>query len=142
MVLLRNDRQQALASLHAHGEELLQRYSNAGAREQLPAELRSAVSRIVAARGPLLDELAALAAIEGDLAQAGNVERATLAEAADAVSGWLGADVAPRLYDADRDWLQELKQAQTLDWTDAEASVLEKLNTHLQSALHALGDLT
>ncbi|MDT8386552.1 MAG: hypothetical protein RQ736_03510 [Thiogranum sp.] len=140
MTLLRNERQERLAALHSHGEELLQRYRSAIATQAVAEPLRETLAGIERERAPLVEALAELERACADLPQPGDPERATLSGVVDRFGPLLGEQrlLVERLRHADEEWLAELEPVLQMEWSADEAELLERLARHLRQAREIL----
>jgi hypothetical protein len=142
MSLLRNPQQTVLAELHARGGELVQRYRDVLMADDLPAPWRAALERVLHERTALVEALAAAERAYGDLPQVGNAERAWLQSLGDRLSKTLGGEhsLAQRLREADQVWLEGLEEAERLEWTAQQASLLARLADHIRAAQASVQD--
>ncbi len=136
MTLLRNERQERLAALHAHGEELLQRYRSAIATKAIAEPLRNTLAGIERERTPLVEALAELERAHADLPQPGDPERVVISEMIDRLSTATGEQrsLVGRLRHGDEEWLAELEPVLQMGWSPGETDLLEQLARHLRRA--------
>lgn len=140
MTLLRNEHQERLAALHAHGEELLQRYRSAIATDAISEPLRNMLAGIERERAPLVEALAELERAHADLPQAGDPERAAISGVIDRLRSAMGEQrpLVARLRHADEEWLAEVEPVLQMEWPSGEADLLEQLARHLRRARQTL----
>lgn len=132
MSILRDEYGAALAGIHAHGLELIERYQDLVDQEVVSAPTEALLRRAVEARSAMLGRIEAMERARGELPQAGNQERALLK----AISDWVQsrmhseATLVLRLMEAEAQWRSEVDEAADLDWSDDEQDVLSQLVIH------------
>lgn len=132
MSILRDEYGAALAGIHAHGLELIERYQDLVDQEVVSAPTETLLRRAIEARGAMLARIEAMERARGELPQAGNQERALLK----AISDWVQsrvhseATLVLRLMEAEAQWRSEVDEAADLDWSDDEQDVLSQLVIH------------
>jgi len=132
MSILRDEYGAALAGIHAHGLELIERYQDLVDQEVVSAPTETLLQRAIEARGAMLARIEAMERARGELPQAGNQERALLK----AISDWVQsrvhseATLVLRLMEAEAQWRSEVDEAADLDWSDDEQDVLSQLVIH------------
>lgn len=138
MSLLRTAEQAKLADLLAIARGLAIRYeelsNTAGDR------LTPVLQRILDTRRPLLDSIAAAIEARGDLPPVADLEINELRAIIDRVLASLLGEQAleTRLLHAEEDWCSILQDAKVLDWTDAEAKLLDALETQADESQRML----
>ena len=132
MSILRDEYGAALAGIHAHGLELIERYQDLVDQEVVSAPTDALLRRAIEARSAMLGRVEAMERARGELPQAGNQERALLK----AISDWVQsrvhseATLVLRLMEAEAQWRSEVDEAADLDWSDDEQDVLSQLVIH------------
>lgn len=132
MSILRDEYGAALAGIHAHGLELIERYQDLVEQEVVSPPTEALLKRVVDARRGMLSKVEAMERARGELPQAGNQERALLK----AISDWVKSRVhsesslVMRLMEAESQWRNEVDEAADLDWTDDEQDVISQLVIH------------
>jgi len=132
MSILRDEYGAALAGIHAHGLELIERYQDLVDQEVVSAPTEALLRRTIEARSAMLGRVEAMERARGELPQAGNQERALLK----AISDWVQsrvhseATLVLRLMEAEAQWRSEVDEAADLDWSDDEQDVLSQLVIH------------
>ncbi|WP_108126687.1 hypothetical protein [Saccharospirillum mangrovi] len=132
MSILRDEYGAALAGIHAHGLELIERYQELVGQEVVSAPIEALLKRAIEARQAMLARVEVMERARGELPQASNQERALLK----AISDWLQSRVhsesslVSRLMEAEGQWRSEVDEAADLDWSDDEQDVLSQLVIH------------
>lgn len=141
MSILRDDYTAALADIHGHGEELIERYRELIDQQLVSAPTESLLSRVVETRCGLLERVEAMEKARGDLPKAGNSERALARSIAD----WIQAKVQSeatlvmKLIEAESQWRATVEEAANLDWPDDDQEVLSQLVVHTDRFIEELG---
>lgn len=132
MSILRDEYGAALAGIHAHGLELIERYQDLVDQDVVSAPTETLLRRTIEARSAMLTRVEAMERARGELPQAGNQERALLK----AISDWVQsrvhseATLVMRLMEAEAQWRSEVDEAADLEWSDDEQDVLSQLVIH------------
>jgi len=139
MSLIRSPEQAMLAELHSLGAGLLMRYEglpSAGEYLAVVNVLRSTLSR----RHELLEAVADAERRRGDFPSAGNQELAELRALADRVAGALAGEgtLVRRLIAAEDSWQKAIDEAEGMDWSEDERSILDALHDDSRETLQAL----
>ncbi|PTY35695.1 hypothetical protein BGP77_08600 [Saccharospirillum sp. MSK14-1] len=132
MSILRDEYGAALAGIHAHGLELIERYQDLIDQEVVSAPTESLLRRAIEARTAMLGRVEAMERARGELPQAGNQERALLKAISDWVQSRVNSEatLVQRLMEAEAQWRSEVNEAADLDWSDDEQDVLSQLVIH------------
>lgn len=132
MVIIRDDYTAALAGIHAHGRELLERYRDLVEQAVVSKPTEVLLTQVVDKRRAMLERIEAMERARGDLPKAGNEERALIL----AITDWVQSRVQSesslimRLIQADEQWQNEVIDAAELDWSEDEQDVLSQLIIH------------
>lgn len=132
MSILRDEYGAALAGIHAHGLELIERYQELVEQDVVSTPTETLLRRAIEARSAMLARVEAMERARGELPQTGNRERALLK----AISDWVQsrvhseATLVMRLMEAEAQWRSEVDEAADLDWSDDEQDVLSQLVIH------------
>jgi hypothetical protein len=132
MSILRDEYGAALAGIHAHGLELIERYQDLVDQEVVSAPTEALLRRTIEARSAMLGRIEAMERARGELPQAGNQERALLKAISDWVQSRVNSEatLVLRLMEAEAQWRSEVDEAADLDWSDDEQDVLSQLVIH------------
>lgn len=132
MSILRDDYTAALAGIHAHGLELIDRYQDLVDQQAVSPPTEALLTRVIESRSAMLQRVEALEKSRGDLPKAGNSERALIK----AITDWIQsrmhseATLILRLMEAESQWRNEVDEASELDWSEDEQDVLSQLIIH------------
>lgn len=132
MSILRDEYGAALAGIHAHGLELVERYQDLLDQQVVSSPTEALLQRVIEARGAMLARLESLEKARGELPQAGKSERALVRAIGDWVHSHLHSEatLVMRLQEAESQWRNEVDEAADLDWSDDEQDVLSQLVIH------------
>lgn len=132
MSLLRDDYTTALAEMHAHGMELLERYRDLIDQDVVSVPTATLLRQVIDKREAMLRRVEGMARARGDLPKAANEERALVR----AIADWINARVRRenalilRLIEAEEQWRGTIEDALELDWSEDEQDVLSQLIIH------------
>lgn len=132
MSIIRDDYTAALAGIHAHGWELLERYRDLVDQEVVSKPTEALLKQVVDKRRDMLKRVEDMERARGDLPKAGNEERALI----QAITDWVKSRVQSegslilRLIEAEEQWRNEVIDAAELDWSEDEQDVLSQLIIH------------
>lgn len=127
-MIVRDDRQVALAELRATAAGLLVRY-RALAEADIDPALRAVLGAAVARRAPLVDELGDRARERGENPEAADLELNQYRSVADRLGAWAVGDRFPlnRVADAEQAWQARVRALQGLDWRPQEKDLIGRL---------------
>lgn len=132
MSILRDDNTAALADIHSHGQELIERYEDLIDQGVVSAPTEALLSQVIESRRTMLRRVEALERARDDLPKAGNTERALIKAIADWVQSRVHNEstLILRLTEAEEDWRNEVDEATEMEWSDEELDVLSQLIVH------------
>lgn len=140
MSILRDEYTAALADIHSHGHELIERYRELIDQDVASAPTQSLLRQVIETRKGLLDRVEDLERARGDLPKAGNTERALIRAIADWVQSRMHneATLVLRLIEAESQWRATVDEAIDMGWSDEEQDVLSQLVVHTDRFLEEL----